>query len=282
MTQAGQVDARTTIIMPARLAADDVDGGLSALLDSTTDRAVDVHVVCNGPADDTDQRVGSWAASFIRRGWTVTAHQTDVSGKPAALRFGSTHRGAGGVMVLDSRVRIHPPALEALIAATENSEVGVVSAQLNYVASGGWVSQAFCRAYGASPYARSDDLKGTCVYFAPEFADVLASIPDLASDDRYFVSAVKRSQRASIAEAKVDYVFPSGARDLVRQQIRWVHSNVEVDRAAGDYERNAHEAQRRPYFGASRPSLFDRIVYFGVVAISRVIARTRRPLDGAW
>ncbi len=282
MIQATTAPGTTTIVIAARLAAPDIERSLQALVTSRTDRIASVHVVCNGPVDDTAERAAGWVSRFEDRGWTLDVHLTDVVGKPAALRFGAAFRNGGGILVLDARVTIHPETLDELIAATENTELGIVSAQLNFVPVGGWVSQSFCRAYGASPYARSNDLKGTCIYFTPEFSEIPASMPDLASDDRYFVTSVKRRQRASIQSAQVDYRFPERAVDLIRQQTRWVRSNVEVDHTTGDYERNDHEEARRPYFGTDRVALGDRLVYFGVVAISRFISKTRRPLGGAW
>lgn len=271
-----------TVVVPARCEAQRIDLTLDGLLNSEVDRPLYVVVTCNGPRDDTEARVEARRNEFVARGWELTVDRIEQHGKCAAIRHGVGVGDAGSIVILDVRVGIGPNTIGALVDGAEQRHLLLASGRLDYVIAGSVVCRAFARGYAASPFGRSDDLKGTCVYVAGELRADLLALPDVSAEDRYYVSITTRARRGAVRDAVVRYHFPTTTWALFRQQVRWSAANRATERAIGDYDRPGHETQRRPYFGDQPPARRDRIVYATISIAARIIARLR-PLRGvAW
>jgi hypothetical protein len=121
------------------------------------------------------------------------------------------------------------------------------------------------------------------VIFSERHRHVIRCMPDLGSDDRYFLSQTARERRTKVRGAEVQYRFPERPRDLLAQQIRWRQTNHALDQLVVEYDRNEHEVDRRPYFGPEGcPDLFGVVVYFAVAALSALIAGLRPATKPQW
>ncbi|MEM1332053.1 MAG: glycosyltransferase [Actinomycetota bacterium] len=270
------------VVIPARLEVTRIDRCLDGVLASTTDRRLDVLVVCNGPADDTEQRVADREVDFVARGWTLTVERIDDHGKCASIRRGALRAAPGPLVVLDVRVGLRPDTLERLVAGAIDRALYYASARLDYVVEGDAVCRAFSRAYAASPFGRSHDLKGTCVFVAHERRADLLVLPDVPAEDRYYLSLTPRDRRGTISDSVVEYHFPTTARRLFDQQMRWASANRATVPVMDRHDRPDHVTDRRPYFGARPPRLADRVVYGLLSGAARVVARTRPMKIASW
>lgn len=272
-----------TILMCVRNAAAHLDAALEALLASVTEISTRTLLIVNGSSDETAAKGFSWVERFAARDWELMIVESGAQGKPASLRLGESRAGPGPVMVLDSRVRLAPDALELLWMKFTTCEYDLVSGDLTYVESPSRIVSAFSRAYSRSPYSRSSDVKGTCVIFTERHRHVIRNMPDIGSDDRYYLSQTARNRRTKVPGARVFYYFPERPRDLLAQQVRWQQTNRALDRTVADYDRNEHELARWPYFGRSaRPDLVAMLTYGGITALSALIARIRPSTKPVW
>lgn len=271
-----------TVVVPARLEADRIGVALRNLLASDLDGRLAVVVVCNGPADDTPAIVEEQRGAFEQRGWRLSVDRIEQPGKCAAIRHGASVADAGPIIVLDVRIGLRPTTIDRLLRGRADRNWDIASARLDYVEAGDALCRSFARAYAATPFARSSDLKGTCVVVSPTRRDVLVELPDVAAEDRYYLSMVDAGRRGAVDEAVVDYHFPHSARALVGQQVRWAAANRATEPMMGEHDRSGHEIARRPYFGDRPPRLRDRIVYSVVAASARLGARLRPMRGSAW
>lgn len=278
----GGDDERLTVVLPARLEADRIATALANLLSSDLALPLDVAVVCNGPVDGTEAVVEAERSLIESRGWTVRVDRVDEPGKCASIRHGARLARPGPVVVLDVRVGLQPATLGRLIDGCRANGWDVASARLAYVVAGDAVCRSFARAYAATPFGRSTDLKGTCVAVMPNRRDVLTELPDVPAEDRYYLSQVAADRRGTVVDAVVDYHFPLTVGALVRQQTRWAAANRGTVPLMDDHDRPAHEAERRPYFGSEVPAVRDRVVYGAIAASTRAAARLRPMRSSAW
>lgn len=264
--------AELVILIPVKQSQAPLFETLKTLVESrTTLRTVDVRVICDGPTDDSGEPIQAFKESFADREWTLFVDEIAESGKVGALRHGMASVPKDSlVMMMDARCRLEEDTLQKLFSAVASGDLDIASTHIRYLVSGDRFVRAFSRAYSQSPYARSSDLKGTCVVFAPCVHHVIENAPNVASDDRYFLSSVPRKRRGRIDGAYSQYHFPATLTGLFQQQRRWVTTNREFDRSHDGYERNDHEARTGPYFGSQPPAIADRIVYFAMLLAARM------------
>lgn len=271
-----------SVVIAARGAEDEIVQTLESLVPAPTGVALSVVLVTNGTPDRTAERAEHYREQIEQRGGELIHEHLSQQGKAPALRYGTRIAPAGPVLFLDTRVHLHPNSLEALLAAIGSGNYDVVSAQQLYASnSSKWVS-AFARAYGASPYGRSTDLKGTCILISERHRSIVDTLPDTGADDRFFVASTTRDRRTVVDSAHVDYHFPESLPELLTQQTRWVRGNLGFDDAYGDYDRGVHEQDRRPYFGPNPPDVLARATYVGVMVFAHLKARLGRADTASW
>lgn len=270
------------VVIPARLEGNRIDRCLDGLSAQDIDRPLEVLVVCNGPVDGTETRVAARRDEFRRRGWSLDVEVLDEHGKCASIRHAARLATPGPLVVLDVRVGLRSDTLRRLVSGATEQGLAYASARLDYRVAGDAVVRAYGRAYASSPFGRSADLHGGCIYVAADRRADLCELPDVLAEDRYYLSLTSRSRRGAIADAVVDYHFPPTARQLFRQQVRWIAGNRAAEPEMGRYDRPDHETDRRPYFGQRPPRRRDRVVYLAVVAGARAVARARPRRGGAW
>lgn len=271
-----------SVVIAARGAEDEIVQTLDSLFPAPAGVALSVVLVTNGTPDKTADRAEKFRSRIEESGGELLHEHLSAQGKAPALRYGTRIAPSGPVMFLDTRVDLHPNSLDALLAAIGTGRYDVVSTQQLYQPKESrWVS-AFARAYGASPYGRSTDLKGTCILIASGHREIVEKLPDTGADDRFFVASTSRDRRTIVDGAFVDYHFPQTLSALVTQQTRWVRGNLGFDDVYGDYDRGVHEQDRRPYFGPNPPDLEARLTYLGVMAFAHLKARLGKPDTASW
>lgn len=276
---------RAQILIPARDAAAELDAVFEGLLRSEGPLFADVFVVHNGRPDASEQIVEAWQPRFAARGWSLRWTSTDGQGKQIALRHGTELAGEGPSVILDARVRIEPSTLGSIVEAVQQ-RFDVASGELRYPEDAPGLVGRFARAYAAAPFARSTDLKGTCIAVAAEHRTLVSTMPDDVHDDRFLIVSTPRERRGSIPGAVVHYRFPDTVRELIRQQVRWHRMNRLTDewvRQHGDvFDPPRHETMRRPYFGEAPPALADRVVYVAVMATAKILSFAARQRRATW
>lgn len=270
-----------TVCIPVHNGADHIVRCLERV--SQFDFAGKVHVVCvaNGCTDDSADRARRMASLFLDNGWELSVIELDEVGKSAAIRCGEERSPEGLFVALDVNVLPAVDSLHHLIAAANTDGLRVASAQLRYVETGSSMVRHFARAYGCSPFARSNDIKGTFTLFSHGHREVVKTLPDVGADDRYFLRTAARSERGSVEAAAVDYYFPSTFAALVRQQIRWKRGNRHVDATIETIDAPSHENSRWPYF-RPRPPAISVAVYVAVTLVATLVARLRPHDKPAW
>lgn len=277
----GDAERAVSVCLPVHNAEDAVVSALSGV--TTWDYDGPLHLICvpNGCTDRSAERARSAAPLFAARGWRLTVSEIDAPQKVAALKHAESLASEGWFLALDVHVRPHRDALRQVLEHAETRDLSVASAQLRYVVEGSAAVRRFARAYGRTPYARGNDLKGTFVAVAPDRRHLVAEMPGVGSEDRYYLRATPRDQRGSVDDAVVEYHFPGGLKSLVRQQARWHRNNAALDDRLPGGDPPAHEADRWPYF-SPRPSMLDIATYAAVWTAAFALARIRPTESTAW
>jgi len=272
---------QVSLCLPVHNGADAVVESLEHL--SRLDYAGILHVFCvaNGCSDDTAERARRLVPLFKDRGWELSVLELEKAGKSASLRLGEAAAPDGLFGAIDVNIRPALDSLHHMVGALSSGELSVVSAQQRYVESGSAVVRRFARAYRCAPFARSSDVKGTFLLFADRHRGAVKQMPNLGADDRYFALTARRTERASIRAAAVDYYFPATLGSLVRQQIRWKRNNQVADAAVQASDAPGHEGNRWPYF-EPMPPLSSVAVYGAVTVVATVVARLRPRDMPAW
>jgi len=279
------VGSALTILIPTTSVDSTLEECLRAISSSAPVEgitSIGVLVVVDGGRDHESLSIDIEVKSLLSAaGFILEVSQSPHRGKPATLRYGEAKAPDGHVLMLDVRMRVSERTIGMLWNALQESHLRLVSGDIRYGASGSQVALRFARAYSASPYARSLDLKGACVLFSPAERSILAGIPEVVADDRYFLSRVKRSERTKVSGAVVHYEFRSGAFALIRQQARWTSANRSFDNTNNSYDRNEHETRSRPYFGPGAASFLDKATYVAIIALGRILGRVK-PATPSW
>ena len=285
---------RASIVIPAYDEEAFLGRLLESLVDSSSQRAMRVIVVCNGCTDGTED---------VARGFPeVEVRVSDVAAKHAALNLGDEIAGDDYPrLYVDGDIRIDPASVLALLAALDVEAPRAVGPTVQYDFSHSpWLAGAFIRTNERLPFQEhwhATRLQGRRIYGTNRTGRArFDRFPQIRSDDGFFDLVFDDNERVVVEDASVLCPCPTSVGDLLRNQTRVTEGFHELEEWAREHRPEAQVRYRGPHgrgwrdLGLWRQSRFvgglrhgtgllDVLGYVAVEGLTRANAGAHRVLQ---
>lgn len=264
---------RGTIIIPAHNEAAVIDRTLHALDGVIRSGEVDVIVSCNGCSDDTAERA--------RAHESVVVLETDVPSKVAALRAADAVASPGPRIYLDADVVLTSRAAIAVVEALEGSSPRAARPPVRFETAGAaGLVRRWYHVRGQLPTLEKV-LWGAGTYaLSVAGRERFGEFPDLVSDDLFIDSLFGDDEVLVVDTDPVLVTTPRSLTSLVLVLRRTYRTQGEVQAKPDQPLSTGQRSQLqdlRWLVGRRRISVVDAVVYAGIIAWSRLMAKTSRP-----
>jgi glycosyltransferase involved in cell wall biosynthesis len=271
-----------SVVVPAHNEGAVIAANLRHLLDGSEAGEFDIVVVANACRDNT--------AAAARGVDGVRVLETEVPGKPNALRLGDEACRTFPRAYLDADVGLDAASLRALARACAQPGVLACSPAPQLDLTG-------VRAVARRVHRVHDALIGPgralagagCYVLTEEGHDRVFPLPDVISDDGLVHASFAPHERVVVHSAR-SVVRPARTVSAhLKRRIRVRRGNRELAGLSGSAEGRSATAERRPTLGdlaalvrTGRVGPIDAGAYLAVLVLDRGLTRLRRGSDDAW
>ena len=212
----------TSVVIPAHNEGETIERCLDSIVADPEIDHLEILVVCNGCTDDTAARARAY-------GPRVKVIETEVAGKPTALRLGDEHAQSYPRCYVDADVVVSPGCVSGLRdAMAERSLLAAAPAICLDATSSTWPVRQFYDTWRKSPYVRHE-LVGAGFYALSEQGRArFDEFPDLVADDLFVRQLFTDSERGVVAEHSFTPMLPRDLRALLRAEMRHHAANDEL------------------------------------------------------
>jgi glycosyltransferase involved in cell wall biosynthesis len=226
-----KVRLKPSVIIPAHNEAGYIGACLSALLNSTGDRAryAEIVVVANACTDQTAAIARGFRQTARSRGWDMKVLECETPGKLNALNLGDAASAGALRVYLDADVTVSPALIDQIIGALDTPAPAYAGGEPRLAPATSWVTRAYGRFWRTLPFF-ANGVPGFGV-FAVNAAgrSRWGAFPDIISDDTFVRLQFAPHERRRVQSV---YTWPmvEGISNLVRVRRRQDAGVAEIAR----------------------------------------------------
>ncbi len=216
-----------SIIIPAYNEEAVIADCLHSLLQQSCSSPVEVLICANGCQDNTVQICDSYVAAFQLKGYELRVLELQTGNKNKALNFADSQARYGSRLYLDADIICDAGLVEQAIELLDTSEPVYVSGALSIKPGRSFISNAYGKIWGETPYIRKNVTGIGCYGVNEAGRKYWGEFPMIHSDDKFVRLLFTTGQRVQ-TRAGYYWPVPQGLLTLIQVRIRWIKGNRQL------------------------------------------------------